>query len=145
MIEVLVCPNCGSQFESRGPGTRCPVCNARGERHSRLANNGYAGFSSRPGFRMIAMSGGSGLMLAIVSAIAAPFLISTGIVALALGGIFDVALLVTAGLVLMTLGFVAFAFFLWKLWRGFRGASRAWQDISGASRGDDDRIDGRWQ
>jgi hypothetical protein len=146
MIEVLVCPKCGTQFESNGPGSRCPVCNSRGESRNRRGSGAAYFFSSNGGgLRAMSWGGGRGLLLAIASVIAAPFLASTGIIALAIGGIFDVAALVTIGLVLMTFGLVLFVFFLWKLWRGLRGAARAFQGMTAERPYEDDgRIDGRW-
>ena len=92
---------------------------------------------------------GKGILLAVVSGILAPFLTATGIAALFIGSIFDLTALATIGMVLMTLGAILFAFLLWKLWRGYRSAKRAWQDLSGQSgntrRNDDDRVSGRWE
>jgi hypothetical protein len=147
MIEVLECPKCGTQFESMGPGSRCPVCNARGEPRDQRGSGGAFFFSSNGGgLRAMSWGGGRGLLAAILSAVLFPFLLATGTVALALGAIFDVSVLLTIGVVLMTIGLVVFAFFVWKLWRGYRGLSRAWRgDGFSASRIDDDRISGRWE
>jgi hypothetical protein len=146
MIEVFVCPNCGTQFESRGPGTRCPVCNTRGKSRERRGSGAAYFFSSNGGFRSMTWGGGRGLLLAVLSALLAPVLLSSGLVALAIGAIFDVSFLVTLGLVMMTMGLVLFVFFLWKLVRGLRSAARTWNEMSGAAHQDDDgRVTGRWQ
>ena len=155
MIEVLSCPSCDAQFESNGPGTRCPVCGTRGEArtsrrdepHDSQRRSGAAfSFSSNGGgFRAVSWGGGKGLVLAIFSGLLSPFLFASGLIAIALGTVLDVDALLTLGFVLMTIAGVAFAFVLWKLWRGFRGARRAWQAASGRTVFDEDRVAGRWE
>lgn len=145
MTEVLTCHQCGAQFESHGPGTRCPVCSSRVEMRDSRTSGAVYSFSSGGGFRAITWGGGRSVLIAIAAAIAAPFCVSTGLLALFLGAIFDASVLLTLGAVLMTLGLLAFAFFAWKLRRGLQQASRAWRSAGDAPHYDDDRVEGRWQ
>ena len=101
MIEVLTCPNCGLQFESNGPGTRCPVCKTRGTSqeqqkavpdHAQKAGAAYF-YSTNGGLRGVTWGGGKGLVLAIVSGVFTPFLFTMGIIAAAFGAIFAVSAL----------------------------------------------------